>query len=61
VALHRPGVSPRPDQPIGGTRSTYVCADPPLSTTEVCPHFAHIDERGPPSPKGERASDLLSY
>ena len=34
---------------------------PPPSGDDRCVHSAYINARDPPSPKGERASDLLSY
>jgi hypothetical protein len=48
------GADPR--EASGGSRRR-----PAQSAVGLCVHSAYINARGPPSPKGERASDLLPY
>src|SRR5450830_891195 len=44
-----------------GATSAGVRRLPPRSGGKVCGHHAVTNERDPPAPKSERASDLLSY
>jgi hypothetical protein len=50
-----------PRQRVSTRHPSALAGIRPQSADNPCVHSAYINARGPPSPKGESASDLLSY